>query len=742
MKQNKQGPMHAEQASGSSFVPCSLLQEHFWNLEQRMAGSGSLCVQGGFRISGRLELSALERGLDELIRRHHILRTRFSLIEGAPAQIVEEARHLALTVLELSQAGEGERRAAAEEHARRPFDPSRGPLLHATLLRLGSQEHVLLLGMHRLIADEACFGVLGRELTALYGVFSAGRTPRLPEPSQYAEFAREQRSRLRGETLDLHLGFWKQQLAGATPAQLPTDLPASLGRSGARARHPFVLPHALVEALRALEAGEADSLRVTLLAAFRLLLHRHAHQQEDISVGLLLPHEAGRSELLGPVASPLVLRTPLMGNPTFHSLRSAVRGTLTEALAHRALPFEALLDALRPGREPGPALLQALVIFETPTSELLLLPELSFVPLDTEGGVAPCDLTLRLSEGPDELRGALEYNAELFRAATIARMVERFQRLLEGIAATPGRRVSELPLLPRQEQHLLIEEWNDARLPVTPDVCAHQLFEEQVQRTPDAVAVTFEGAQLTYAELERRANQLAHHLRSLGVGLETRVGLCVERSLEMVVGIFGILKAGGAYVPLDPAVPAERLGFMMADSGLPVLLTQERLVSGLPEHGAQVVRLDSDWERIARRSTEPPASGSSSASLAYVIYTSGSTGKPKGTLLAHRGLCNTARAAIEALAIRPDSRVLQFSSLGFDASVWEIFSTLLAGARLVLGSREALLPGAPLQTLLKEQAVTTATLTPSVLTQLEAASLLPTLETVAAAGEACTPELV
>ncbi|HYO55447.1 condensation domain-containing protein, partial [Archangium sp.] len=514
MTQNPQDSMRAEQAPGSSVVPCSLLQEHLWNLEQRMAGSGSPSVQGGFRLSGRLEVSALERSLDELLRRHQILRTRFSLIDGAPAQSVEEAGHLALAILDLSRATEEERRAIAEEQARRPFDTSQGPLVRATLLRLGSQEHVLLLCMHRLIADEACFGVLGRELAALYGAFSAGRTPRLPEPSQYGEFAREQRSSLRGETLERHLGFWKQQLEGATPAQLPTDLPPSLERSGWRARHPFVLPHAVVEALRALEAGEADSLRVTLLAAFRLLLHRHAHQQEDMSVGLLVPHEAGRPELLGPVASPLVLRTPLIGNPTFHSLRSAVRWTLTQALAHRELPFEAILEALRPGREPDPALLQALVIFEAPTSELLLLPELSFVPLDTQGGVTPCDLTLRLSEGPGELRGALEYNAELFRSATIARMVERFRRLLEGIAATPGRRVSELPLLPRQEQHLLIEEWNDARLSAPPDVCAHQLFEEQVQRTPDAVAVTFEGAQLTYAELDRRANQLAHHLRS------------------------------------------------------------------------------------------------------------------------------------------------------------------------------------------------------------------------------------
>ncbi|HYO59261.1 condensation domain-containing protein, partial [Archangium sp.] len=452
MTQNPQDSMRAEQAPNSSSVPCSLLQEHLWNLEQRMVGSGSPCVQGGFRLSGTLEVSALERSLDELIRRHQILRTRFSLVDGTLVQSVEEAGHLALTVLELSRAGEEELEAAAEEHARRPFNASQGPLVRATLLRLGSQEHVLLLCMHRLIADEACFGVLGRELTALYGAFSAGRTPRLPEPSQYGEFAREQRSRLRGETLERHLGFWKQQLAGATPAQLPTDLPASQARTGRRARHPFVLPHELVEALRTLEAGGADSLRVTLLAAFRLLLHRHAHQQEDMSVGLLVPHEAGGPELLGPVASPLVLRTPLLGNPTFHSLRSAVRGTLTEALAHRELPFEALLEALRPGQELGPALLQALVIFETPTSELLQLPELSFLPLDTQGGVTPCDLALRFSEGPGELRGALEYNAELFRAATIARMVERFQRLLEGIAAHPEQRMMDLPLMREEER--------------------------------------------------------------------------------------------------------------------------------------------------------------------------------------------------------------------------------------------------------------------------------------------------
>ncbi|HYO52492.1 amino acid adenylation domain-containing protein, partial [Archangium sp.] len=337
----------------------------------------------------------------------------------------------------------------------------------------------------------------------------------------------------------------------------------------------------------------------------------------------------------------------------------------------------------------------------------------------------------------------LAFESDRFEGAIVDQLLAHWGLALERmVEAQPEQPLARLSLLTEGERRQVLEEWNGARIPALPEVCAHQLFEAQVQRTPGAVAVSFEGAQLTYAELDRRANQLAHHLRSLGVGLESRVGLCVERSLELVVGILGTLKAGGAYVPLDPALPAERLAFMMADSGLTVLLTQERLVSGLPEHGARVVRLDSDWAQIARWSEAPPASGSSSENLAYVIYTSGSTGKPKGTLLAHRGLCNTARAAIEAMGIGPDSRVLQFSSLGFDASVWEIFSALLAGARLVLASREALMPGAPLQTLLKEQAVTTATLTPSVLMQLEAASLLPTLETVAAVGEACTPELV
>ncbi|HYO56342.1 non-ribosomal peptide synthetase, partial [Archangium sp.] len=684
MTQNPQDAMRAEQDPNSSSVPCSLLQEHLWNLEQGMAGSGSPCVQGGFRLLGTLEVAALERGLDELIRRHQILRTCFSMVDGTLAQSVEEAGHLALTVVELSRAAEEELEAAAEEHARRPFDASRGPLVRATLLRLGSQEHVLLLCMHRLIADEACFGVLGRELAALYGAFCAGRTPRLPEPAQYGEFAREQRSRLRGETLEGHLGFWKQQLAGATPAQLPTDLPPSQARSGARARHPFMLPHALVEALRALEAGEADSLRVTLLAAFRLLLHRHAHQQEDMSLGVLVPHE--RPELLGPVASPLVLRTPLMGNPTFHSLRSVVRGTLTQALAHRELPFEAILEALRPAREPGLALLQALVIFEEPVSELLQLPELSFVPLDTEGGVTPCDLVLKLSEGPGELCGALEYNAELFRADTISWMVERFQRLLESIAAHPEQRVMDLPMMREEERRQVLEAWNRTEAEYPREASLPELFEAQVRRTPRAVAVEYGGQRLTYEELNRRANQLAHHLRGLGVGPEVRVGLSVERSLELVVSLVGILKAGGVYVPLDASYPRERLEWMRSEADLAVLVTQEKRVPAVSlEEGTPVVRVDTEWEAlIARQPEESPKPVCSGGNLAYVMFTSGSTGKPKGVGVPHRAVSRLVLGGVNYAHFGPEEVLLQLAPIAFDASTLEVWGALLHGAKLVV----------------------------------------------------------
>ncbi|WP_157601401.1 non-ribosomal peptide synthetase, partial [Stigmatella aurantiaca] len=732
MMENPQDSKAGVPLSGSRFVPCSLLQEHVWNFEQ-VAGSGGACVQGGFRISGALEVPLLERSLDALIQRHQILRTRFALVEGTLAQIVEDAGRLPLTVIELARADEAALKEVALEQARRPFDPGRGPLLRAVLLHLGVQEHVLLLCMHRLIADEASFGVLGRELATLYSAFSAGRAPRLPEPSQYGEFAEKQRSSLRGEALDLHLHFWKQKFSGATPIQLPTDFHPPQAVTGVRARHSFVLPRALVEALRALAPGEADSLRDTLLAAFRLLLHRHAYQQEDTSIGLLVSHapDSGGPGLLGPVASPLVLRLPLSGNPAFHSFRRSVRKTLAEALAHRALPFETLLDVLQLGPERGPELLRALVIFEAPAPEFLQLPELSFVPLETQGGVTPCELVLRLSEGLCELRGAFEYNAELFQAATISRMVERFERLLEGIAATPDQRVLALPLLTRQEHHQIHQEWNPRRVERREE-SAHGLFEEQVRRTPEAVAVSFEEEEVTYGELEKRANQVANYLRGKGVGPESRVGVCVERSVELVVGMLGTLKAGGAYVPLDPSVPAERLGYMVEDSGLEVLLTQAHLEGKLPQGALRVVRLDADWGEIGQQSQGKVESGSGGGNLAYVIYTSGSTGKPKGTLLEHGGLCNTVREAIEMMELGPGKRVLQFSSMGFDASVWEMFSALLSGARLEMAPKEALQPGAPLQELLKQKEITTATLTPAVLMQLEPREL-PKLKTVAAA---------
>ncbi|HEX8820244.1 MAG TPA: amino acid adenylation domain-containing protein, partial [Archangium sp.] len=401
-----------------------------------------------------------------------------------------------------------------------------------------------------------------------------------------------------------------------------------------------------------------------------------------------------------------------------------------------------LVEELKPQRSLShPPLFQVMFAFQNAPAAEFSPRELVLRPLESDNQTARFDLILSLADSPEGFRGTIDYNVDLFDTSTVARLFDHLRVLLEAATANPDQHLSTLPLLSEAERNQVLVQWNDVRVEYPRDACAHQLFEAQARRTPDALAVQLGNDTLTYRQLDSRANQLAWHLRSLGVGPEVRVGLGVERSFEMLVGILGILKAGGAYVPLDPAYPKERLSFMLKDSAVPLLLTQQALRSVLPIDGQRVLCLDSDWSTIAAQPEHAPSSSVLPDNLAYVIYTSGSTGTPKGTLLHHRGLCNTALSTVTAHGFHPDSRVLQFAAFSFDASVCEVFSTLLAGACLVLASREDLLPGAPLVSLLTSQRVSAVTLTPSVLAQLEPQQL-PSLRTLISAGEACSPELL
>ena len=536
------------------------------------------------------------------------------------------------------------------------------------------------------------------------------------------------------------IAYWKQQLANLPTLQLPTDRSRSPMRTFGTARQCLALPQTVSEDLAKLSHQEGVTLYMTLLAAFKTLLYRYTGQT-DIVVGTVT---AGRNQpeiqqRIGCFGNTLVLRTDLKDNPTFRHLLERVREVALGAFAYQDLPFEKLVEALQPEQNLGQnPLFQVAFVLQPPMSGVDSM--LNWSQLDIDSETAKFDLALELQERPEGLVGRFEYSTDLFDADTIKRMFGHFQTLLEGIVANPEQKISELPLLTEFERQQLAA-WNNTETDYPKDACIHQLFEQQVERSPDAIALVFEEQQLTYKELNQRANQLAHHLRNLGVGAEVLVGICVERSLGMVVGILGILKAGGAYVPLDPAYPQERLAFMLEDASVPVLLTQRKLVESLAKHQARIVCLDTDWEIIERQSEENPGCSLTSENLAYVIYTSGSTGQPKGVLVAHSGVSNLATAQIRIFNVQPNSPVLQFASLSFDASIWEVVMALMVGATLVMGTRDSLLPGGTLMQLLRDYAIATVTLPPSVLAVLPAEEL-PALRTIIVAGEDSSADLV
>ena len=681
-----------EKAGSSNTFPLSFAQQRLWFLDQLEPGSPFYNIPQAIRMSGAFNLQALHKSLEAIVARHESLRTTFKMADGSAVQVVAPTLNVALPMTDLSELPEVEREAEARrlatEEAQQPFDLARGPLIRASLLRLQAEEYVLLLNMHHIISDGWSMGVFVRELTALYEAFSQSQPSPLPElPIQYADFAVWQREWLADGVLERQLSYWKEQLTGAPAVlELPTDRPRPAVQSYRGAHRSIALSRESTEKLKELSQREGATLFMTLLAAFQVLLMRYT-SQEDIVVGSPI---AGRTRaetenLIGFFINTLVLRADLSGDPTFRELLGRVREVTFGAYEHQDVPFEKLVEELQPERSlsRNPLFQVMFSLLNTPQRNLEL-SGLTMRPLTADSGTTQFDVALTIIEGEKGLWGSLGYSMDLFDAATVTRMVGHFQTLLEGIAADPDQRLSALPILTEAERQQLLMEWNDTQADYPRGQCIHELFEAQVEHTPDAVAVVFEGKQLSYRELNRRANLLAHHLQKLGVGPEGRVGIMVERSLEMVVGLLGILKAGGAYVPLDPAYPHERLSFMLEDAQAPVLLTQEQLARNLPPHEATVVRLDADWEMIARGSAGNPVSGVEAENLAYVIYTSGSTGKPKGVMIPHRALVSHCTAAAEYYALQSNDRVLQFASISFDVAAEEIFPYWLSGATVVL----------------------------------------------------------
>lgn len=732
--------------------PLSFAQQRLWFMDQLAPGNLFYNVDYALRLRIPLSVTVMERSLNEIVRRHEAMRTTFREENGEPRQVIAPVMHLALPVRDLQHLPELEREAEAlrlaTEEARRVFDLTRGPLVRTMLLRLGEVDYVFLLEMHHIVCDGWSINVFFRELSAVYQAFCTGEPSPLPElPVQYADFAVWQRQWLQEEILESQLAYWKKQLADLPILQLPTDRPRPQVQSFQGARQPVVIPKQLVADLQALSQREQVTLFMTLLAAFKVLLHRYTGQN-DIVVGAPIANR-NRAEiegLIGFFVNNLVMRSDLSGDPSFLELLRRVRETALEAYSHQDLPFEQLVEELHPARDTSrnPLFQVTFQLYSDKNSSQDRTQDAGLSLLGISRGTAIFDLAFSLGDSPEGLSGRFEYSTALFDAATIARMAGHFQVLLEAIIENPERRLSQLAILTEAERQQLLAEWNHTEVQYPANASLHRLFEAQVTRTPNAVAVVFDGAHLTYRELNRRANQLAHSLMEQRVGPDTRVAICMERSLEMVVGLLGILKAGGGYVPLDPAYPKQRLTFMLEDSQAHLLLTQRGLLDRVPPRQPTPVCLDLDWPVCDGGREANPTGEVNPDSAAYVIYTSGSTGRPKGVVISHRAICNHMFWMQEAFPLNEADRVLQRTPLSFDASVWEFYAPLLSGARLVMLRPAAHSDCAELIRVISEEEVTILQLVPSLLRVLIEEPAIETcrcLRRVFCGGEALTAEI-
>lgn len=796
---------HRQAWAAERIAPMSFSQQRLFFLQQFAPESWHYNIPIELRLTGRLDLTALEWAINEIIRRHESLRTTFTFVEGAPSQLISPQTELKLSVFDLKDIPDGERELEAQriisEQTRRPFDLLRGPLMRVDLLRLSEEENIFLLTMHHVVTDAWSISVFARELASLYEAFSAGRESPLTElPVQYADYAAWQRDWAQGEVLDRQMAYWKAWLADAPALELPTVRPRAAAQTHAGARYPFEISKDLTGALRALSRRERVTQFMTLLALFDVLLYRYTGQV-DVSVGTPT-HGRNRSEfagLIGFFVNTLVLRTDLSGCPSFRELLSRVRNTALGAYAHQDLPFEKLVEGLRPKRNLNSSpLFRALLALENMTQQEFRFEGLSLTGTEVDTGSTEFDLCLFLRESEERLQGAFRYSSDIFDEAMIGRMVGHFQKLLEEVVAKPDVRINELSMLPDPERRQILVEWNNTRREYPREKRAHEMFEEQAERTPKNVALIYESRQVTYEELDYRANHLARRLRELGVTIETLVGICMERSPEMVVAVLGVLKAGGAYAPLDPNYPQERLRYILEDSQISLILTDAR-EDRIPKDGVRSIRLDSSfpengenpvptgvWAKLFERKSveeglkkawstalgralyyrlkpgakplstghphaetilpELPESGVSPLNPAYVIYTSGSTGTPKGVINHHRGVINRLAWMWETYPYRANDVCCLKTSFNFADSVSELFGPLLGGVPIVIIADDDVKDISRFARILKSHRVTRLVLVPSLLRELlklmsHPETRLDALSVVISSGEALTADL-
>ncbi|MEM7342891.1 MAG: amino acid adenylation domain-containing protein, partial [Chloroflexota bacterium] len=739
-----------EPVSRQEPLPLSFAQQRLWFIEQLEGATPIYNLPAILELTGDLDIPTLNHALNAMIARHEVMRTTFTEQEGQAIQVIHPQAQLDIPSIDLQhlpphlQAPEVDRLARSEAH--QPFDLTQALPLRVKLLVLGQNRYMVFFTMHHIASDGWSISILIREFVALYQAYLQNQPSPLPDLAiQYADFAQWQHQWLQNDILQTQITYWKQQFAELPPAlNLPIDYPRPIQRTFTGAHLPFTLPAALTEKLKALSTEHNVTLFMTLLTAFKVLLYRYTHQP-DLVVGSAIANRT-RPEieaLIGFFVNTLALRSNLADNPTFLTLLEQVKQTTQDAYEHQDLPFELVVEAVQPTRDLSHSpLFQVMFVWQNMPQSSFEIPGLAVTVKDNDTAIARFDLTLIMQEEADYVRGTWEYNTALFKTATIERLASHFEQLLQEIVIDPVGRVFDLQLLTETEQQQILSTWNDTALDFPRDRCLHQIFEDQVEQRPDAIAAVFEEHQLTYEALNSRANQLAHHLQTLGVGPDMFVGVLMERSLEVLTAMFGIFKAGGAYVPLDLAYPADRLAFMVEDTGLTVLITQKALTPILPETSAlQIIYIDDDWSLIAQKSTSNPITQVTRRNLAYAIYTSGSTGLPKGVLIEQEGLANQVAVEIDNLNPQPGDRVLQFSSFSFDASMNDIALTLGTGATLCITPQETRLSPELMTTLLQQQATNIGILTPSILALIDPEAV-PSLEVIISTGEACPVDVV
>ncbi len=717
-------PFEKRQQSGA--FPLSLSQQRLWFINELEPLSPAYNIVQAIRIVGDINESHLQRSLDAILARHEVLRTVFKTEDGRPIAEVTDRTTITIEKIdtENSRGGNGEERARAWVRKNAPilFDLEKGPLIRAFLFNIGAAEHFFVLIMHHIISDGWSMGVWMNELAIFYSAFESMKSTSLPDlPVQYSDYAIWQKKWLEQKDLSEQEAYWKKQLAGPLPVmQLPADYPRPAEPKYTGMANFFFLSRKLTKELRYLSKKESTSLYVVMLATYMAFLSRYSGLKDIIVGSPYANRDMVETEtLIGFFLNMLPIRVVFSDGDSFTEMIRKVHSASFEALAHKDLPFEQLVKILQPERSLNfHPLFQVMFAFQNFPIPIIEKALLTFFPTVMDRGSTEFDFSLYMWEENDELHGIFEYSLELFQQETVMRMVGHFQKLIERLVAEPAKALSMLPLLLESEEKQLLIEWNNTRVHIPDDVCFHQLFEAQVGKTPDAIALEFYKDRLTYRELDQHANQLANYLKKFGVGPDVYVGICIERSLEMMVGLLAILKAGGAYVPLDPEYPKERLAYMLECANVQVLLTQESLKKEIPKNAAMIVCIDRDWETISREIREKPVANSevkplTPDHLAYVIFTSGSTGKPKGVQIPHRALVNFLKSMEHEPGFSSQDVLLAITTLSFDIAGLELYLPLITGGKTIIASRNVAGDGIQLRDLLSSCGATMVQATPS-----------------------------